>query len=93
MTSVRVVFFPLDRKLKLPAHAWSQRTIEDALRLGVEIPSYPRAAESFTALTRIPLSKSSLQRLVDEYGKRLVVAQAAEARAMVAVPQAEDGRR
>jgi hypothetical protein len=88
---VTVVFFPLDRQLKLPAHAWSRRTIEDALRLGVEIASYARAAESFTALTRIPLSKSSLHRLVDEYGKQVVAAQAAEARAMVAVPPAEDG--
>jgi hypothetical protein len=89
VTSVRVVFFPLDRKLKLTAHAWSQRTIEDALRLGVEIASHTRAAESFTALTRMPMSKSSMHRLVEEYGKLLVNKQAAEARTMVEVPKAE----
>ncbi len=69
MTSVRVVFFPLDRKLKLTAHAWSQRTIENALRIGVEIQSYKRAAESFTALTGVSISKSSMQRLVNESGQ------------------------
>jgi hypothetical protein len=76
--------------LKLTAHTWSQRTIEDALRLGVEIASHARAAESFTALTRIPMSKSSMHRLVTEYGKVLVNKQAAEARAMVEAPKAED---
>ena len=40
-------------------------------------------------LTRIPMSKSSMHRLVTEYGQRLVNQQAAEARAMVEVPKAE----
>ncbi len=83
------VFFPLDQQLKLTGHAWSQRTIDNALRLAVEIPSYARAAESFTALTRLPMSKSSMQRLVTEYGAKLVQVQAAEARAMVELPKAE----
>jgi hypothetical protein len=69
--------------------AWSRRTIEDALRLGVEIASYARAAESFTALTRVSMSKSSLHRLVDSYGGALVAEQAAEAEAMVRVPKHE----
>jgi hypothetical protein len=90
VTSVRGVFFPLDAKLKLSKHAWSPRTIEDALRLGVEIASHARAAESFTALTRVAMSKSTMQRLVLEYGGLLVSQQAAEARAMVAVPKATD---
>lgn len=42
------------------------------------------------ALTRMPMSKSSMHRLVAEYGKLLVNKQAAEARAMVEVPKAED---
>ncbi len=90
MTSVRVVFSPLDRKLKLTAHAWSQRTIENALRIGAEIPSYKRAAESFTALTGVAISKSSMQRLVNESGQLLVAHEAAEARAIVATPKATD---
>jgi len=46
----------------------------------VEIASHARAAESFTALTRVAMSKSSMHRLVLEYGSRLVKQQAAEAR-------------
>ena len=71
-------------------HAWSQGTIEAALRLGVEIASYERAAESFSALTHVPLSKSSLQRLVNEYGGQLVAAQTVEAQAMVTVPKTSE---
>ena len=57
----------------------------------MEIASHARAAESFTALTRVAMSKSSMHRLVLEYGSRLVKQQAAEARAMVETPkQAEE---
>lgn len=80
----------MDDKLKLTKHAWSQETIEAALRLGVDIASHARAAESFTALTRIPMSKSSMHRLVAEYGELLVNQQAAEARAMVEAPKATE---
>jgi hypothetical protein len=90
VTNVRVVFFPLDTKLKLTKHRWSRRTIEDALRLGVEIASHARAAQSFTALTRVEMSKSAMQRLVVEFGRQVVNEQAAEARAMVATPKHEE---
>lgn len=56
----------------------------------MDIASYGRAAESFTALTRVPMSKSSMHRLVSEYGERLVNQQAEEARAMMEAPKAED---
>lgn len=52
----------------------------------MEIASYARAAQSFTALTGVALSKSALQRLVLEYGSGVVEAEAAEARRMVEVP-------
>jgi hypothetical protein len=84
-----VVFFPLDSRLGLTAHSWSRQTIEHALRLGVEIASFGRAAASFTALTGVPLSKSALHRLAEEYGTAVVAAQAAEAQAMVAVPRGQ----
>lgn len=90
MTHVRGVFSPLDGKLKLTKHRWSRRTIEDALRLGVEVASHARAAESFTALTRVEMSKSAMQRLVLEYGSQLVNEQVAEAQAMVATPKHEE---
>jgi len=38
VTNVRAVFFPLDGKLKLTRHAWSQGTIEGALRMGWRSP-------------------------------------------------------
>jgi hypothetical protein len=57
------------------------------VRQGVEIASYRRAAQNFEALTKLPMSKSSLVRLVEEYGGRLVAEQAAEAEATVKAPE------
>lgn len=64
--------------------------MRQALRLGVEIPSYRRAAEAFAELTHLPLSKSALQRLVNRHGQVLVKQQAEEAEAMVRVPSKEE---
>lgn len=58
--------------------------------MGVEIPSYRRAAEQLSDLTHVNHSKSSLSRLVKEYGGKLVERQADEAIAVVKVPCAED---
>ncbi len=76
--------------MHLTHQSLTPKTIERALRLGVEIPSYRRAAEQFSDLTHVGLSKSNLSRLVDEYGGKLVALQAAEAEAVVKVPSAED---
>jgi hypothetical protein len=84
------VFFPLDRRLKLSKHVWSPQTVQQAVRLAVEIPSYRRAAEAFGELTGVWLSKSSLQRLCQEAGEALVQQQAAEAQALLRVPKQED---
>lgn len=85
-----MAFFPLDRKLNLGRHSWSPETIKRAVRLGVEIPSYERAAAAFEELTQVPFSGSSLQRLVTEAGEVVAEAQDAEARAMVQVPKEEE---
>ncbi len=85
-----VAFFPLDRKLKLSRHSWSPETIQQAVQLGVEIASYERAANAFEALTQVPLSRSSLQRLTEELGQVVVAREEAEAMAMVRVPKAEE---
>lgn len=87
---MKVGFFPLDRQLQLANHSWSPETIKQAIRLGVEIPSYRRAAESFQELTKIPLSKSSLRELTVEYGGHLVEVQEEEAEATVQVPGREE---
>lgn len=79
-------FFPLDRKLGLVKHSWTPETISEALQLAVDIPSYRRAAGRFQKLTKMPMSKSSLQALVQEYGGQLVEAQEQEAEAMVKAP-------
>jgi hypothetical protein len=56
------------------------------VELGIQIPSYERAATAFQRLTGVAISKSSLQQLVCEYGDRLVEMQAQEAAAMLTVP-------
>jgi len=83
-------FFPLDEQLGLGRHSWTPESIKQALSLGVEIPSYRRAAERFEGLTKLPLSKSSLNRLVQEYGGQVVAQQAAEAEAMVKAPAKDE---
>lgn len=90
MTSAVTVFFPLDETLQLGPHSWTPATVGLALRLGVEIPSYRRAAAAFGELTHLPLSKSMLQTLVQEAGQGLVAQEAAEAEAMVRVPSKEE---
>jgi hypothetical protein len=73
--------------LKLGKHHWTPETIERAIRQAVEIPSHRRAARNYEALTQLALSKSSLERLTDECGGRLVAEQAAEAEATVKLPE------
>lgn len=85
-----MAFSPLDRKLKLGQHSWSPETIQRAVRLGVEIASFERAANAFEELTHVALSKSSLQRLVEETGHIVAHRQEAEAQAMVQVPRQEE---
>jgi hypothetical protein len=69
---------------------WSPQTIQQAVRLAVEIPSHRRAADAFTELTGVGIGKSSLQRLCVEAGGLLVAQQAAEAKAMVEVPKQDE---
>jgi hypothetical protein len=88
---VNTGFFPLDEKLGLGEHNWTPQTIKQIVKLGVEIPSYRRAAQNFTELTRVGVSKSSLGELLKRYGGQLVGQQEAEATAMVKAPaQAEE---
>ncbi len=56
--------------------------------MGSEIP-FARAAKQLNELTHVSLSKSSLQRLVREYGGQLVEQQAEEAQATVQIPRTE----
>lgn len=82
-------FFPLDDRLQLGAHSWTPETVKQMVRLGTEIPSYRRAAENFSDLTKVGVSKSRLGELVKIYGGQIVVQQEAEATAMVKAPAKE----
>jgi hypothetical protein len=64
--------------------------VAQALRLGVEIPSYRRAAATFGELLHLPLSKSTLQQLVKDYGSVVVRQETEAAEAMVRVPSREE---
>jgi hypothetical protein len=64
--------------------------MRQAVRMGVEIASFERAAGYFGELTGVALSGSSLQRLVKEVGQGVVEAQEQEARAVVQVPVREE---
>ncbi len=55
----------------------------------MDIPSFRRAAESFEALTQVPLSKSSLAQLVWEYGERVAEGQEQEAEELAGLPEGE----
>ena len=57
--------------------------LQMALRQAVELGSFVRAARNFSELTGVPISDSSLQRLVVETGTTVVQADAQEAEAMV----------
>jgi hypothetical protein len=85
-----VGFFPLDGRLGLTKHALSLETIQQALRLAVEIPSLRRATSAFVELTGVSLSKSSLHRMCQEAGLAIAAQEAEEAEAMVAVPKPEE---
>ena len=90
MPGVRPGFFPLDESLQLGEHCWTPETVKQMVRLGVEIASYRRAAENFSELTKVGVSKSRLGELVKLYGGKIVVQQEAEARAMVKPPAQEE---
>ena len=65
MLTVRVGFFPLDEQLYLGEHCWTPETVKQIVRQGTEIASHRRAAASFEAMTKIGVSKSSMERLVN----------------------------
>lgn len=64
--------------------------MKQAVRLGVEIASYERAAAAFEELTQVAMSRSTLQRLVNEAGQAVAEVQESEASAMVRVPKEEE---
>ena len=79
MPAVKPGFFPLDEQLQLGEHSWTPGTVKQMVKLGVEIPSYRRAAQNYVELTEVGVSKSQLGELAKTYGGKIVAQQAAEA--------------
>jgi hypothetical protein len=84
--AVKPGFFPLDEQLQLGEHSWTPGTVKQMVKLGVEIPSYRRAAQNYVELTQVGVSKSQLGELAKSYGGKIVAQQALEAEAMVKPP-------
>lgn len=58
--------------------------------MGTEIPSVRRAAKRFEALTKVPISKSSMAALLVEYGGQLVAVQEKEAEEASKPPEKDE---
>lgn len=87
---MKVDFPPLDEELNLGEHVWSPETVKQIVKQGTEIASYRRAAESYEEMTKIGVSKSSMGRLVKEYGSKIVKIQEEEAESMVKPPRKDE---
>jgi len=85
------VFSPLDKSLELSGHVWAPELLLTALQLGVEIPSCRRAAQAFEMAVKVPLSKSTLQRLMAQYGSQLADEEDEEADRLSAPGSVDDG--
>lgn len=90
MPPVKGGFFPLDEELYLGAYYWSPETVKQIVRQGTEVPSYRRAARGYEEMTKVKVSKSSVGRLVKEYGGQIVAQQQAEAEATVKPPAKDE---
>jgi hypothetical protein len=55
-------FFPLDRRLRLRRGPWSEGVVREAARLGTTQPSFEIAAETFSCLTGLWISDTTVWR-------------------------------
>jgi hypothetical protein len=63
-------FFPLDKALALGRDSWSEGVKKGVTRLGAELP-YASAAETYTALTGVPISAKSVELIRKKQGEAL----------------------
>lgn len=83
-------FSPLDRQLETMA-GWSERAVEEVLWVAQAVSSYREAEEAFARLAHLSISKSTIQRIVEQYGGLLAQEQAAEAKALWESGAKEEG--
>lgn len=74
-------FSPLDRQLET-MEGWSEEAVEQVLWTAQAVSSYREAAEAFERLAGLAVSKSTIHRLVEQYGDTLAKEQLKEAEAL-----------
>ena len=70
MTSVGLVFSPLDRQLELWEKNWSEGLAKEAVWLSGATGSFERAEEAFARVGHVLMSDSTIWRGVDKWGER-----------------------
>jgi hypothetical protein len=70
VTSVGLVFFPLDRQLELWEKNWSEGLAKEAVWLSGAMGSFERAEEAFARVGHVLMSDSTIWRRVDKWGER-----------------------
>jgi hypothetical protein len=73
VTSVELVFFPLDRQLELWEKNWSEGLAKEAVWLSGATGSFERAEETFARIGHVSMSDSTIWRRVDKWGERFEV--------------------
>ena len=69
MTSVELVFFPLDRQLELWEKHWSEGLAKEAIWLSGTLPSFEQAEETFARIGHLTMSDSTIWRRVEKWGE------------------------
>ena len=101
MTSVGLVFFPLDRQLELWEKHWSEGLAKEAVWLSGAIDSFEQAEEAFARIGHVVMSDSTIWRRVDKWGEqfrqlekeRQEAANRVAQRGEVGAPSAKSGQR
>ena len=89
MTTVRVVFFPLDRQLGIKQARWSEQVTKQAVWLS-GLVTFEQAAEILRRVGRIEISDSSVWRQAQEWGAEFAAIETAERRLANALPGQRD---
>jgi hypothetical protein len=90
--SVRRVFFPLDRQLRLNDKNWSEGVAQKAVKYSAKM-SYAETTEALQELAQIEISASSVWRLTQEWGEKLKQVEEKEAeRASTTIEQPTPGQ-
>lgn len=87
MTTVKGVFFPLDRQLDVKERNWSESIIREATWLSGISGSYEQAAEILTRIGKIEMDDSTIWRHVEKRGELFREAEETRKEKAMALPQ------